>query len=121
MNYGPYFREDEFACRHCGEVKMDQEFIARLNELREGVGFPLVTSSGYRCPEHPVEARKAATGAHTTGKAVDFAVDGWKAYQVLAVGMEMGFKGIGVQQKGAGRFIHLDDWDNPNRPTVWSY
>jgi len=35
--------------------------------------------------------------------------------------MDMNFKGIGVQQKGAGRFIHLDDWASPNRPTVWSY
>jgi hypothetical protein len=30
----------------------------------------------------------------------------------------MGFKGIGVQQKGAGRFIHLDDREDP---AIWSY
>lgn len=121
MNYGRYFTAAEFACRHCGQAKMDQDFLDRLNEVRERVGFPLVTSSGYRCPKHPVEARKAATGAHTTGKAVDFALDGERAYALLRVAMEMGFKGIGVQQKGSGRFIHLDDWDHTSRPTIWSY
>ena len=121
MNYGKYFNESEFACSHCGKVAMDQEHIDRVNALRESVGFPLKVSSGYRCPEHCLEAKKSTPGSHTTGKATDLAVDGGNAYRVLAVGMEMGFKGIGVQQKGAGRFIHLDDWDNPNRPTVWSY
>jgi hypothetical protein len=33
----------------------------------------------------------------------------------------MGFTGIGVQQKGSRRFIHLDVLQNPPRPNVWSY
>jgi hypothetical protein len=35
--------------------------------------------------------------------------------------MELGFTGIGVQQKGTGRFIHVDLTVGQNRPTVWSY
>jgi zinc D-Ala-D-Ala carboxypeptidase len=121
MNYGKYFSESEFACRHCGQARMDQQFLDRVNELRERVGFPLKISSGYRCPEHPIEAKKSEPGAHTTGMAADVAVHGALAHSLLAEAMAMGFKGIGVQQKGTGRFIHLDDWENPNRPTVWSY
>jgi zinc D-Ala-D-Ala carboxypeptidase len=34
--------------------------------------------------------------------------------------LEAGFTGIGVQQKGTGRFLHLDTLENL-RPTVWSY
>lgn len=121
MNWGKYFTEAEFRCSHCGEAKMDQAFIARLNELREECGFSLRVSSGYRCPDHPIEAKKAASGAHTTGKAVDFAVDGKLAHELLKHAMDMNFKGVGVQQKGTGRFIHLDDWNTSNRPTIWSY
>jgi zinc D-Ala-D-Ala carboxypeptidase len=120
MNYGKYFTESEFACKHCGKVEMDQKFIDRLNKLREAYGAPLKVSSGYRCPDHPVEARKASTapGMHTTGKAVDFAVERGNAHKLMQIAFDMGFKGIGVQQKGVGRFIHLDD---RNEPTVWSY
>lgn len=116
-----YFKDSEFECSHCGISKMEQGFIDKLNILRESYGKPLRVTSGYRCPQHPVEAKKASSGAHTTGRAVDFAVQGEDAYKLLSLSMQMGFKGIGVQQKGSGRFIHLDDWDNPNRPTVWSY
>ena len=121
MNWGKYFTEAEFKCSHCGVAKMDQDFIDKLNKLREACGFSLRVSSGYRCPKHPVEAAKITTGAHTTGKAVDFAVEGKAAHSLLYYAMQMGFAGVGVQQKGNGRFIHLDDWDNLNRPTVWSY
>jgi zinc D-Ala-D-Ala carboxypeptidase len=118
MNWGKYFTEAEFACRHCGKCEMDQAFVDRLNRLREAYGAPLRVSSGYRCKDHPVEARKASTGMHTTGKAVDFAVERGAAYRLLMLAMEMGFTGIGVQQKGTGRFLHLDDREEP---TMWSY
>ena len=121
MNYGKFFTEAEFACSHCGVAKMDQAFVDKLNELREAYGQPLRVSSGYRCPQHPIEAKKASSGAHTSGRAVDFAVQGEAAWRLLSVAMTMGFLGVGVQQKGSGQFIHLDCWDNPNRPTIWSY
>jgi zinc D-Ala-D-Ala carboxypeptidase len=78
-------------------------------------------TSGYRCPKHPIEAKKAAPGAHSTGLACDIGVSGSEAYQVLSLAMELGFTGIGVQQKGTGRFIHVDLTVGQNRPTVWSY
>lgn len=119
MNYGKYFTQAEFACKcGCGTTKMDQAFVGRLNALREAYGKPLRVSSGYRCPKHPIEAKKATTGMHTTGKAVDFAVERADAVKLLSIALQMGFNGIGVQQKGTGRFIHLDD--RPEQ-TIWSY
>jgi uncharacterized protein YcbK (DUF882 family) len=104
---------------------MSPEFMDALDELREAYGKPLRVTSGYRCPEHPIEARKTSAGAHSTGKAIDLAVDRGEAYEVLKIAMAMGvFTGIGVQQKGSGRFIHLDTCEEPKmspRPTVWSY
>jgi uncharacterized protein YcbK (DUF882 family) len=57
-------------------------------------------------------------GMHTTGLAADIGVSGAEAVQVLRLALEAGFKGIGVQQKGNGRFIHVDMRETP---TVWSY
>ena len=120
-----YFSIDEMKCSHCGDCQMDVEFMDALDSLREAYGKPLAVTSGYRCPEHPIEARKARAGAHSTGKAIDLAVERGDAYEVLEIAMGMGvFTGIGIQQKGSGRFIHLDACEEPEmspRPTVWSY
>jgi hypothetical protein len=43
---------------------------------------------------------------------------------VLRAALNAGFTGIGVKQKGKGRFIHLDDIEDSGdrpRPWVWSY
>lgn len=119
-----YFSEKEMACQHCGATKEDAAFMAKLDALREAYGKPLAVTSGYRCPEHPIEARKAKPGAHSTGKAVDLAVSHADAHEVLRLAFEMGFKRIGVQQKGSGRFIHLDTATQEEgfpAPTIWSY
>lgn len=104
---------------------MDPVFMEYLDEVREQYGKPLIVTSGYRCSEHPIEVKKAKAGAHTTGKAVDFAVDRGDAYTLLEIAVGTGwFTGIGIQQKGSGRFIHLDICEEPEmspRPTIWSY
>lgn len=116
-----YFKLGEFSCKHCGENKMDPKFIDKLDLLREAYGKPLVVTSGYRCPAHNQKVSSTGpNGPHTTGKATDFRVDRGDAYKLLAIAMEMGFRGIGVNQKGTGRFIHVDDIQE-GRPTVWSY
>ena len=116
----PNFRESEFVCRHCGQVEMDPDFMHRLQGLRNRFNKPMTITSGYRCPEHPIEAAKASPGAHTTGKAADVAVQGAEAHRLLAISLELNFTGIGVQQKGEKRFLHLDTLEGA-RPTVWSY
>jgi hypothetical protein len=50
--------------------------------------------------------------------AVDLGVQGAEAVAVLRLALGLGFTGIGVQQKGAGRFLHLD---LRREPTIWSY
>ena len=117
----PNFKAEEFNCRHCGKNEMQSEFMARLQHLRGIYGKSMTISSGYRCPQHPIEAKKDAPGPHSTGLACDVAVQGAEAHKVLTLALELGFTGIGVQQKGTGRFIHLDMVAGANRPTVWSY
>ncbi len=122
-DYAPYFREYEFRCKHSGKCEMDNEFMSKLLALRLTYG-PMTITSGYRDKTHPREAKKDAPGAHTTGKACDVAVQGKDAYRLLKLALAQGFTGIGVQQKGEGRFIHLDicaDSPTMTRPNCWSY
>ena len=122
MNW-KYFKKADFACKHCGQNETEDEFITSLDILRERVGFPLIVSSGYRCPAHnQAVSSTGPNGPHTTGRAVDLAVSHDKAYFVLQQALRMGFTGIGVNGKGSGRFIHLDAINDPvGRPRVWSY
>jgi uncharacterized protein YcbK (DUF882 family) len=102
---------------------MDDAFLASLDTLRERCGFPLIVSSGYRCPEYNERVSETGSdGPHTHGVAVDFAVSRLQAYTLLRAALDMGFKGIGVKQKGerGARFIHLDMMVDL-RPNVWSY
>jgi zinc D-Ala-D-Ala carboxypeptidase len=110
MNWSDYpnFSAQEFNCSHCGQNEMKPEFMAKLQKLRETYGAPMKVTSGYRCPQHPIEAKKARPGAHASGLACDIGVQGEEAHRLLALALEAGFTGIGVQQKGSGRFLHLD-------------
>jgi len=71
-----------------------------------------------------MEAKKSNPGTHATGLAVDILCRGTEAYKIITHAKEYGFTGIGVNQKGNSRFIHLDIADHSEerpRPTVWSY
>ena len=118
------FSAGEFTCQHCGSEGIELDFVHKIQNLRSIYGRGMTISSGYRCPEHPIEARKAEPGAHASGRAVDIAVAGADALLVLQLALESGnFTGVGIAQKGdfGSRFIHLDDLDNERRPTIWSY
>lgn len=120
----PNFSRSEFACQHCGRAEMSDDFLWKLQELRDSYGKPMKITSGYRCPQHPIEARKSKPGTHTSGEAADIAVSRHEAYALLRLAIRMGFTGIGVQQKGDGRFLHLDACEAKEgrpRPTIWSY
>lgn len=123
----PNFARSEFACRHCGRAEMDADFMQRLQDLRTKYGKPMRITSGYRCTEHPAEAHRKDSGRlgpHTTGRAADIAIQGHEAYALMRMAMQMGFLGIGVNQKGDKRFLHLDDLEGKDgypRPWVWSY
>lgn len=121
----PYFTQDEMRCKcGCNQDGMDANFMERLTSLRADWGQPMTVTSAYRCPQHPIEAKKAKPGTHASGRAVDIAVQGEDAYKFLCAALGHGFTGIGVQQKGGGRFIHLDDLTKEEglpRPTIWSY
>lgn len=120
----PNFTEEEFRCKQTGRCEMQESFMDRLQELRKDFDRPMIITSGFRHISHPSERHKGRPGAHTYGHAADVAVSHQDAYDLIALAIKHGFTGIGVNQKGNGRFIHLDDMP-PDvirpRPTVWSY
>lgn len=124
IDYGKYpnFKATEFQCSHCGADGIREEVVAKLQVMRTAYGKPMKITSGYRCPQHPIEAKKSTPGAHALGLAADIGVEGAEAHKILSLAFKQGFTGIGVQQKGTGRFIHVDirNGELPG-PTVWSY
>ncbi len=117
-----YFTEEELSCPCCGGSEFNQATLAKFNELRELVGEALPMSSGYRCPDY--NTIRGFTQTHSTGQAGDLAVSHRLAYLIVSYALECGFTGIGVSQKGQGRFIHLDDLEQADkrpRPHIWSY
>lgn len=121
-----HFTLREFSCPHCGENKIARDFVDKIDALRAACGFALPVTSGYRCPEHNANVSSTGLmGPHTTGRAVDFGVRGHQALTLVQLALARGgFTGIGLNQKGGGRFVHLDDLPNADgqpRPTCWTY
>jgi len=119
-----YFTEDEMKCKGSGTCKMDPQFMVKLDALRKKFGKPIIITSGYRSPEYNISIGGSKNSAHVQGKAADIAVSHADAYKIVGIAIELGFTGIGVSQKGSGRFIHVDTADNTAkqpRPHIWSY
>ncbi|MDO8840345.1 MAG: D-Ala-D-Ala carboxypeptidase family metallohydrolase [Parvibaculum sp.] len=120
----PNFSEREFRCSATGQCDMQAEFLDVLQAIRTEYGRPMRISSGFRARSHPVERRKAATGAHPQGIAADILVSGAAALALMDIARKHGIRRIGLNQKGAvsGRFLHLDiGGPGLSSPAVWTY
>ena len=84
MQLTEHFTLEEFTCSTTGErAKINNSVPAQLmpnikltaNKLecvRKVLGFPIIITSGYRCPALNARVGGASTSAHTKGLAVDF-------------------------------------------------
>lgn len=122
-----HFSFSELCCPCCNKLPTEtgaiteedyQSFLTELEILRTSYGKPMVISSAYRCPSHNDSIGGASLSRHLVGDAIDVAVQGEDAYSLLALAMAYGWNGVGVKQKGEGRFIHLD---RRHMATIWSY
>ena len=117
------FSDLALRCSCCGENKMDEPFLVRLQDIRDIFGVPMTLSSAYRCPawNERTSNTNSRTGPHTTGRAVDVLVSHKDALRLIRIALERGITGIGIKLHGDGRFIHIDDLSDGIRPHVWSY
>lgn len=106
---------------------VDPDAMDKLQALRTLLGFPFIITSAHRTPEYnATHSKTGGTGPHTTGRAFDIQVYGYRAFQLDAAAKANGYTGIGWSQKGPHekRFIHIDDLEQRlgcPRPWVWSY
>ena len=120
------FSDEELRCSCCGENLMDEEFLKRLQTVRNKFGRAMHLSSAYRCPvwndQVSMTGRK---GPHTTGRAVDVLLSGPDALRLVSLAVDCGMRGIGIKQTAPheARFVHLDDLTGEAgpRPWMWSY
>ena len=111
-----YFKVEDFNCQETGENEMCPDFLQKLDALREVCGFPFIITSGYRSPNHSIEAKKSKPGTHSQGIAADIkVVGGAQRMAIIRNASIMGFNGIGV----AKTFVHVDTRETT--PVAWKY
>jgi len=119
-----YFPAHELQCNcGCGTNEFSPHTLERLNNLRRTYGKPIILNSAYRCPEY--NTKMGYTQTHASGQAVDIRIQRKDAMKLLPLIFRAGFTGLGINQKGNTRFIHIDDLPEilpkQPRPHIWSY
>ena len=113
-----YFKESEFNCHCCGQNKMDNEFLNRIDSARDLAGVPFKINSGYRCKKHNKEIGSNQTSSHVKGLAADIGINtSSQRFAILTALIEVGFKRIGI----ARTFIHVDLDKNKTQKVLWTY
>ena len=67
LNVTKHFSLDECKCPCCDRVKITPGFFAhmeKLEEMRQKLGFTLIITSGYRCPNHNTDIEGAPNSWH---------------------------------------------------------
>ena len=65
------FKVTEFACKCCGDNRIDQRVIDMAQIIREELGVPVKVNSGYRCEGHNRRVGGVKGSYHTKGLAAD--------------------------------------------------
>ena len=93
-----------------------KEFILLLEGT---LGRELVCTSGYRSPDHPIEAAKKSPGEHSEGLAIDVvAIGGSPVFEIVEAAIDLGCKRIGISRKS--NFIHLG-LSKERVTSIWTY
>lgn len=113
----------EFDCKFTGKNEMHPDFLDQLQTIRSVIGEPMIITSGYRDPSHPVEARKSKRGEHTYGLAADIKGDRLFLLKLITIAYKYDIRRIGVNFTQG--YVHLGIGDRiyPEKfPRVpWDY
>ena len=99
---------------------LKQEMLDFIGEMEKLFGKEVVITSGYRGPDHPIEAAKRSPGEHSEGLAIDVAVaTPADFYNLVSIAQELGCERIGISRKSG--FIHFGLSNDRPHPTIWTY
>ena len=105
-----YFKPYEIACKGTGELLINHEAIAALDDFRGFLGHPVGLSSAYRSVYHNSKVGGAPLSSHTRRgsngpSAFDVKLNGWEKSVLRRLAEQAGFKGFGMKYN---TFIHID-------------
>lgn len=94
-----------------------------LLAMRIKIGLPFHINSGYRAPEHPIEAAKEdGPGEHSYGGCADVRAGGRLMWLLLKEAFDRDLPRIGVHRpSGTTGYAHLGNHPDFPQEVVWSY
>lgn len=110
-----HFSKSEFACRCCGQLKIDSALIIALERLRGLAEKPVIIHDAYRCPAHNLKVGGVPDSEHTLGTAADVSIPELTLQQMYELALQIPAffaGGIGVYDTS---FLHLDVRSHPAR------
>lgn len=119
-----HFPTREFACKcGCGYSRPDRRLIETLSVIREAVGFPIVVTSGCRCPTHNRRVGGVPNSNHTHGHAADIQCRDIGTDKLWQTIRRLYNAGMLPHLAGLGRyntFVHVDvEPKMPSRLREW--
>ena len=116
------FNLTEFECTHPSHrhVKVHEELVNKLQELRNQLGRAIIINSAFRCPERNRQVGGAENSQHLHGTAVDFLLRNhfYDIEEIGSMAINIGFTGIGYYNT----HIHVDIRELPEgrtNPIIW--
>lgn len=102
----------------CSIDEMDQEFLDKLDALRERCGMPLIINCAYRSRAWDKAKGRSGNSAHTEGKAVDIRCNSSATrMRIVKAALELGFNRVGIE----GSFVHIDTSEVLPQGQMWVY
>ncbi len=107
---GPAGTPGKLTFLHPDQKGIDPGFANILTETSAALGYPLKITSGYRSPDHPVEAAKKSPGEHSHKDASDIDMSGMSDEQKKGLITELRSRGVKrfITYSGSPNMLHVD-------------
>ena len=115
LKVAKHFKLSEFACPCCIRVMLHPKLLGKLVELRNTLERPVYITSGYRCFKYNQIVGGILSSYHCIGLAADIKVKDINLIELLEIGENIDFNGIGFYEKK--NFLHLDV--RPTKRSRW--
>lgn len=116
MQVSKHFHSTEFVCQHCGNIKIDENLINKMEHIFSKLNASkCIISSGYRCPDYDTQIG-GFVGRHAEGLAADCCYYDKNGKQipsqiVACVAWDLGELN-GIAPTSTPYWIHLDNRQN---------